>query len=102
MLWGLNLAKKYAGVAVWRLLRGEVIRAVRMWLKKRSKERRRSCQKLDEQLDSPETQHKTPAEVSYHRFKVSQSAFFLFLNLQCSFPSWVQCRSLFQESREEG
>ena len=74
MWWGLNLTEKYAGVAVWRLLRGEVIRAVRMWLKKRSKGRRWSCQKLDEHLDSPETQPKTPAEVSYHGFKVSQSA----------------------------
>ena len=57
----------------WRLLQGEVIRAVRMWLKKRSKRRKWLCQELHEQLDLPKDQSSAQAKVSYHRFKVSQS-----------------------------
>ena len=57
----------------WRLLQGEVIRAVRMWLEKRIKRRRWLCPELHEQLDLPEDQSSAQTKVSYHRFKVSQS-----------------------------
>ena len=56
----------------WRLLQGEVIRAVRTWLKKRSK-RRWLCQELHEQLDLPEDQSSAQAKVFYHRVNVSLS-----------------------------
>lgn len=50
--------------AVWRIPCYEVIRVVRIWLKERSQERRKVCQKLEKQLVSPTNQPKIPAEVS--------------------------------------